>query len=304
MHTFVQLTFEGGGVLVEAMNVPALESKNVVITGCSTGIGAATARLLKDRGWNVAATARKPDDVSNLHAQGFHAIGMDIADESSVTGAVRSVLDIFDGRIGAVVNNAGFGQSGAVEDLTRDVLRYQFEVNLIGMQDFTNRFIPVMRRQGWGRIINISSVLGRISLPFMGSYAATKFAMEALSDALRVELHGSGIAVSLIEPGPISSAFRQNAADRARATLNFDSGAHADFYKFEVKRRESQNARPDIFTLPPEAVAKKIIKALDTNRPKARYRVTLPAYGGEIIRRLAPHSLIDKVMTRRAVKKK
>jgi len=284
------------------MKFPAVRSKNVVITGCSTGIGAATARLLKDCGWNVAATARKARDLKELEDQGFHAIELDIADEASVTESVRSILAVFDGQVGAVVNNAGFGQSGAVEDLTREVLRYQFEVNLIGMQDFTNRFIPVMRRQGWGRIINISSVLGRISLPFMGSYAATKFAMEALSDALRVELFGSGIAVSLIEPGPISTAFRQNAADRARATLKFDEGAHADFYQQEVKRRELQNSKPDFFTLPPEAVAEKICRALNTDSPRTRYRVTIPAYSGEIIRRFAPHSLIDWVMTRRAGK--
>jgi len=284
------------------MKFPALAFKNVVITGCSTGIGAAAAHLLKDRGWNVVATARKSEDLKILEEQGFHAVKLDIADEASVTEAVQSILTVFQGHVGAIVNNAGFGQSGAVEDLSRDVLRYQFEVNLIGMQDFTNRFIPVMRRQGWGRIINISSVLGRISLPFMGSYAATKFAMEALSDALRVELYGSGIAVTLIEPGPISSAFRQNAADRARATLKFDEGAHAGFYQQEVKRRELQNSKPDIFTLPPEAVAEKIFKALNTNSPGTRYRVTIPAYSGEIVRRFLPHSLIDWVMTRRAVK--
>jgi len=280
------------------MKFPALESKNVVITGCSTGIGAAAARLLKDRGWNVVATARKSDDLKTLEEQGFHAVKLDIADEASVTEAVQSIMTVFKGRVGAIVNNAGFGQSGAVEDLTREVLRYQFEVNLIGMQDFTNRFIPVMRQQGWGRIINISSVLGRISLPFMGSYAATKFAMEALSDALRVELHGSGIAVSLIEPGPISSAFRKNAADRARATLKFDKGAHADFYQHEVKRRDMQNSKPDFFTLPPEAVAEKIFKALNTQSPGIRYRVTLPAYSGEFVRRFLPHRLIDWVMIR------
>lgn len=281
------------------MRAASIRQRNVVITGCSTGIGAATAKLLKENGWNVAATARKDSDVAALAALGYHAVRLDVADAQSVAAAADEVRAIFGGSIGAVVNNAGFGQSGAVEDLTREVLRYQFEVNLIGMQDFTNRFIPDMRRQGWGRIVNISSVLGRVAMPYMGSYSATKFAMEALSDALRVELRGSGVAVILVEPGPIATAFRQNAADRARATLNFDSGAHKDLYAAEVKRRENQNDNPDVFTKPPEAVAAKIHAALTSDRPKARYRVTIPTYFGEIIRRFAPHALIDMVMAKR-----
>jgi len=280
------------------MMFPGVDNKTVVITGCSTGIGLSTAHLMKQAGWNVIATARKAADVENLARQGFHAVALDISDADAVAGAETRIRELAGERIGALVNNAGFGQVGAVEDLTRGLLRHQFEVNVIGMQDLTNRLIPLMRRQGYGRIVNVSSVLGRISLPFMGAYSATKFAMEALSDALRVELRGAGIAVSLIEPGPIATAFRENAANRARETLTAETTSHLDYYQREIKRRELQNLNPDPFTLGPDAVARKIRHALTSRRPRIRYKVTVPAYAGAVLARLAPDALLDWIMAR------
>ncbi len=155
----------------------------------------------------VVPTARKAEDLQRLRENGFEPVELDVADSDSVQRAADEVLRRVDGRLGALVNNAGFGQPGAMEDISRDVLRYQFEVNVFGMQELTNRCIPVFRQQGRGRIVNISSVVGRVSLPFLGSYSATKFAMEAISDALRMELRDAGIAVSLVEPGPIATSF-------------------------------------------------------------------------------------------------
>ena len=272
----------------------------VVITGCSTGIGAAAAKRLKAAGWRVIATARKPQDVEALAAAGYDAVALDIADAASTATAADRMLALSGGRVDALVNNAGFGQSGAVEDITRDALRYQFEVNLIGMQDLTNRLLPAMRRQGGGRIVNISSVLGRVSLPYMGVYAATKHAMEAMSDAMRVELRRTGIRVVLVEPGPIATEFRRNAAANARQTLDFASGEHAGLYRQVMARREDPAAKPDPFTLPPEAVACAIERALTDARPKRRYRVTLPAHIGEFMRRFLPDGITDWIMGRQA----
>jgi len=285
------------------MKFPAISDKNAVVTGCSTGIGLATARLLKQHGWRVAATARKPADVEMLAREGLDAVLLDVANADSVRQAAEHIATLFDGRIGALINNAGFGQMGALEDLDRAMLEYQFAVNVIGLQDITNRFIPLMRKSGAGRIVNVSSVLGRVVLPFMGSYSASKFAVEALSDALRVELYGSGIAVSLVEPGPIATAFRDNAASRAKATLDADNVHHHDFYKKEIKRREEQNNKKEAFSGTSEDVAEKILHAVTSERPKTRYKVTLPAYMGAIMARLAPDWLIDRMMTKQAFTK-
>lgn len=286
------------------MTFPDVKNRTAVVTGCSTGIGLATARLLKSNGWRVAATARKPEDVSRLRGEGLDAFLLDVADAASVDLASQQLLEHFRGQIGVLVNNAGFGQVGAMEDLSRAALEYQFAVNVIGLQDLTNRIIPVMRRQGFGRIVNISSVLGRVSLPFMGAYSASKYAIEAMSDAMRVELAGSGIAVVLVEPGPIATAFRENVANRGQATLDPGAVHHGDYYRREIKRRAEQNLRPDPFTQPPEAVAKKIRHAAESRHPKRRYKVTVPAYLGALMARFAPDWMIDAMMARQIGNKK
>jgi NAD(P)-dependent dehydrogenase (short-subunit alcohol dehydrogenase family) len=281
------------------MRAAPVQHRSVLITGCSSGIGLATARVLKARGWQVLPTARKQADLDMLEAEGFAPIELDVTDTASVDRAAARALALTGGPLGALVNNAGFGQAGAVEDLTREVLRDQFEVNLFGAHDLARRLIPVMRRQGWGRIVNVSSVLGRVTIPFYGSYCATKHAMESLTDALRIELTGSGLGISLVEPGPIISQFRKNAAQRATESLDFQQAAHGAYYEKEVARRIRQQKQPDAFTRPPEAVAEKIVHALESNRPRRRYCVTLPAYLGAFIRRFAPDALVDWVMRRK-----
>lgn len=286
------------------MKLPPVPSKSALVTGCSTGIGAAAAQLLRDRGWTVHPTARKPEDLERLRADGFDPICLDVADSASVQAAADEALERMGGRPGALVNNAGYGQPGALEDLSRDAMRAQFEVNVFGMQELTNRFIPHFREQGAGRIVNVSSVVGRISLPFLGIYSATKFAMEAMSDALRVELCDSGIAVSLVEPGPIITHFRQTCVTKADDHLEHDESAFRALYANEIERRRKQPVdKKKPFAKPPEAVATAILHALDSRRPKRRYCITVPAYAGAILRRVAPDALIDGVLSRSLRKK-
>jgi short-subunit dehydrogenase len=280
------------------MKFPPVEPRQVTVTGASSGIGAATAIVLRDAGWMVLPTARKPADLEGLRAQGFTPVELDVADSGSIQAAVATVLEWFDGKPGALVNNAGFGQGGAVEDLSREAIRNQFEVNVFDMQELTNRLLPAMLAQRCGRIVNVSSVLGRVALPFNAVYSASKYAMEALSDGIRVELAGTGIAVSLIEPGPIHSEFHSTAVAMADRELDLTHSRHAKLYREEVERRQRGAHRPRRFTLPPEAVARKILHALESPRPRSRYCVTVQAYAGAALRRFAPDSLIDRLMMR------
>ena len=283
------------------MNCSPVKDRTVLITGCSSGIGEATAHLLKQAGWRVLPSARKNSDLERLQSQGYEAVRLDLADPESVEQAVQDVLAQCDQRLGAIVNNAGFGQPGAIEDVGRESMRYQFEVNVFGMQDLTNRLLPSFRKQGYGRIVNISSVVGRVCLPFFGFYSASKFAMEAISDALRVELHGSGIGVSLVEPGPIDTAFGKNARERASQSLDLREATFAELYESQItgQRRKKSTER---FRLAPEAVAKKILHALTSSRPQSRYCVTIPAYLGAFLRRFAPTGVVDRMLVHRIPK--
>ncbi len=287
------------------MKYPSVQSRTVLFTGCSTGIGWAGARYLREHGWSVLPTARKPEDLERLERDGFAPVALDLSDPASVQAAVRETLERCEGRLGGVVNNAGYGQAGAVEDIPREDLRHQFEVNVFGMQELTNELIPVFRNQGWGRIVNVSSVLGRISLPFMGVYSASKFAMEALSDALRVELYDSGIAVVLIEPGPIESNFRSTSAEWARHMLEHARSPYRGRYERELERRGTLQGEGDaMFMRSPEAVARKIRKALESPRPRIRYPVTVPAYFGAFMRRYSPDALNDRILRHRWKRKR
>lgn len=281
------------------MSIPKVQSRSVLVTGCSSGIGAATADLLRDAGWQVVPTARKPDDLEALRARGFTPIALDVAEAASVEHAARALLERTNGTLGALVNNAGFCQAGAAEDVSRDALRAQFEANLFGLHQLTRALLPVFRRQGFGRIVNVSSVLGRISSPMLGSYCASKFALEALSDALRIELWNSGIWVALIEPGAILSRFRQNAAEALDRTVDRSQSGFGDVYAHEIERRRRQVKKPDWVTRPPEEVARKILHALESARPRRRYRVTLPAYLAELAVRFIPQAWTDPLLARR-----
>ena len=270
-------------------------SKTILITGCSTGIGFVTACELKKRGHNVIASARKAEDVVSLKQQGFNAIHLDLADSDSIAQAVKEALELGGGKIDALFNNGAFGQPGAVEDLSRDVLRYQFETNLFGTHELTNLLIPVMRQQGSGRIIYNSSVLGLVALKYRGAYNASKFALEGLADTLRLELYGSGIHVSLIEPGPILSNFRQNSLALYKKNINTAHSFHKDTYQAMEARLEKEGAAVP-FTLPATAVAEKVIHALEAKRPKIRYYVTFPTYLFAFLKRILAASWLDRVL--------
>lgn len=271
--------------------------KTVLITGCSSGIGLCVAEGLAQRGYRVFATARQAADVEMLAARGLESLQLDIADAGSVERAVAEVLQRTGGTLYALFNNAGYGQPGAVEDLRREVLREQFETNVLGTVDLTNRLIPVMRAQGGGRIIINGSVLGFVALPFRGAYNATKFALEGIADTLRLELRGSGIHVSIIEPGPITSRFRANAHAKFRQNID----AEASFFRATYRAMENRLTKPgpaQPFTLPPEAVLEKVIHALENNRPRARYPVTFPTYLFAVLKRILSSSAMDSVLAR------
>lgn len=278
------------------MKAKPVANKSVLVTGCSSGIGLSTAELLRSKGWTVFPTARKVEDLDMLEAKGFSAIQLDVSSSASIEATVDQLLFTNDGRIGAVVNNAGFGMPGAIQDLTRDAMRHQFEVNLFGLQELTNRLIPVFREQGYGRIVNISSVVGRIALPFMGIYSASKFALEAISDAQRIELSPDAITVSIVEPGPIATRFSTNCAGEGEKELDADRSRFGLAYRKYFEKRRSGGMAEDRFRLPPEAVAKKIAHALESPKPKIRYCVTIPAYLGSWTARFVPTGLIDRMM--------
>ncbi len=276
-------------------NRSATNSKTVLITGCSSGIGYDSAITLHARGYQVFATARKPADVAKLQAIGLEAFQLDLDDSKSIHTAVKSVLEKTGGQLFALFNNAAYGQPGAVEDLSREVLRKQFETNLFGWMELTNLIIPVMRKQGYGRIIQNSSVLGLVSMKFRGAYNASKYALEGLTDTLRQELHGSNIYISLIEPGPIETNFRKNAGVAFRKHINISQSVFKTDYQKTLERLETKG--PAVaFTLPPAAVTKKLIHALESKNPKPRYYVTFPTWLFGILRRILSTRMLDRIL--------
>jgi len=271
--------------------------RSVLITGCSSGIGYCAARGLRDRGYRVFATARRPGDVKRLADEGFESLLLDLDRSETIASALAEVLDRTGGRLYGLFNNGAYGQPGAVEDLETDVLRAQFETNLFGWHELTRRIIPLMRRQGEGRIIQNSSVLGFVALTYRGAYNASKFALEGLSDTLRLALHGSGVRVSLNEPGPIESRFRANAHEKWRQNIDPEQSFHRSAYRAMAERLQKQGpAAP--FTLPPEAVLKRVIHALESPRPKPRYYVTFPTYLFGTLKRLLPARTLDRILRR------
>jgi NAD(P)-dependent dehydrogenase (short-subunit alcohol dehydrogenase family) len=271
--------------------------KSILITGCSSGIGYCAATGLRARGYRVFATARKPEDVARLASEGFESLRLDLDDPASIQAAVAAVLAATGGTLDALFNNAAYGQPGAVEDLTRAALRAQFETNLFGTLELINLVIPPMRAQGHGRIVNNSSLLGLVALPYRGAYNSSKFALEGLTDTLRLELTGSGIHVALIEPGPITSRFRANARAAFYRHIDPADSAHRERYA-GMERRLSKPGPAAPFTLPPEAVLDKLIAALESPRPRVRYYVTVPTRLFAWLRRLLPYRLLDRVLLR------
>lgn len=271
--------------------------RNVLITGCSSGIGYCVAKGLRERGYQVFASARKQQDVERLEAEGFKTLQLDLADPESVQDAVYELMLRTNSELYAVFHNGAYGQAGALEDLSRTALEQQFATNVFGWHQLTTMVIPLLRQRNEGRIIYNSSLLGYVALPFRGAYNASKYAIEGMADTLRLELADTDIKVCLIEPGPIESRFRANALQSLKAHVSIDQSVHRQKYQGAIRRLEKAGpAAP--FTLPPEAVLEKVIHALESPNPKARYPVTVPAHLFWVLRRVLPTRWLDSILLR------
>ena len=275
-----------------------MSDRTILITGCSSGIGYAAAHGMRARGWRVFAACRKPEDCARLKAEGFNAPQLDYADEGSIASALAEVLAATGGTLHALFNNGAYATPGAVEDLPTDALRANFESNFFGWHTLTRAVIPVMRAQGHGRIVQCSSVLGLVTMPWRGSYNSTKFALEGLTDTLRLEMRNTSIRVILIEPGPVTSKIRENSIPHFEKWIDWKSSARADQYKTQLHDRLYHSTGPDKFELPPEAVVKKLIHAVESRRPRPRYYVTTPTHIAGILRRLLPTRALDWIFSR------
>ncbi|KJZ16126.1 oxidoreductase [Marinomonas sp. S3726] len=270
--------------------------KSILITGCSTGIGLCAAQTLQDRGWLVIASCRQFKDINTLESLGLkHVIKLDLSDDTSIESGFEKTLEIAGGKLDAVFNNGAYGQPGAVEDLTTHALRLQFETNVFGTHTLTGLAVKHMLEQGEGRIVQNSSVLGLVAMPFRGAYNASKFALEGLTDTLRLELKGTQVKVSLIEPGPIETAFRANALIALKDNVDIKASRHKEGYEAAMSRLSASKSNSS-FTLPSDAVVKKLIHALESDKPKARYFVTFPTYLMAFLKRIFPIAWLDAVL--------
>lgn len=270
--------------------------RSIIITGCSSGIGAYCAEALQSQGWRVFATARKDADIAALKAKGMEAHYLDYTEPQSIAALADEVLRQTDGKLDALFNNGAYAQPGAIEDLPVEALRQQFEANFFGWHDLTRRVVPVMRRQGYGRIVHCSSILGLVPMKWRGAYVASKFALEGLMLAQRMELEGSGIDVSLIEPGPIASRFTYNAASHARAKIDMEASVHRELYQRQMVKLESGGTKSKN-KLGPEAVYAVLLHALEAPRPRPHYVVTRPAKLGSLARRLMPERWLYRMLS-------
>jgi NAD(P)-dependent dehydrogenase (short-subunit alcohol dehydrogenase family) len=273
------------------------QQKSILITGCSSGIGYDAAHGLKARGWRVFAACRKPEDCARLISEGLESPRLDYQDEASIAAAVAEVLEATGGRLDALFNNGAFACPGLVEDVPVGALRSIFEANVFGWHELTRLVIPVMRAQGHGRIVQCSSVLGFVVMPWRGAYTATKFALEGLSDTLRIEMRGTGIDVVLIEPGPVTSKIRVNAIPHFERWIDWENSARSKEYD-TLKHRLYSERGPDTFELPASAVTKKLIHAVEARRPKARYYVTTLTHIMGVLRRILPTRALDWVISK------
>ncbi|MCE6958404.1 SDR family NAD(P)-dependent oxidoreductase [Cereibacter sphaeroides] len=271
--------------------------KSVLITGCSSGIGLDAARGLKARGWRVFATCRKDADCERLRAEGLESFRLDYDDPESLAAAVEEATRRTGGTLDALYNNGAFACPGAVEDLPREALRAVLETNIVGVHDLTRRVIPVMRRQGHGRIVNCSSVLGFVGYPWRGAYVASKYAMEGLTDVLRLEMSDTPIRVVLLEPGPIASKIRENSIPHFERWIDWRASARAEQYRQSLVKRLYEGGH-DRWQLPASAVTEKLIEALESPSPRGRYRITVPSRTAWVLRRLLPTRALDRVLSR------
>lgn len=275
-------------------------ARNILITGCSSGIGRCAALGMKAHGWRVFATARKPEDIAALEAEGVSALYLDYTDEGSIDAAAEAVLSATGGQLDALFNNGGYAQPGAAEDVSTAVLRAQFEANFFGWHHLTRQAIPAMRKRGRGRIVMCSSVLGLIAMGFRGPYVAAKFALEGYSDALRIELAGSGIGLSVIEPGPIRTNFTRTALAHARKNIDIEHSVHADYYRRRLRSMEKGGVT--FGELGPEAVLKALVHACESPRPRPQYFVTRPTHAMSLLKRVLPKPALHAFLTWSTVK--
>lgn len=276
-----------------------MSGRTILMTGCSSGIGYATAHGMRARGWRVFASCRKEADCQRLRDEGFDSPQLDYADEASILNAVETVLVETGGTLDALYNNGAFGTPGAVEDLPTDALRANFEANFFGWHTLTRAILPVMRAQGHGRIVQCSSVLGLVTMPWRGSYNSTKFALEGLTDTLRIEMRDTNIHICLIEPGPVTSDIRVKSIPHFERWIDWKASPRKEQYENKlIPRLYHSSGKPDAFELPPEAVLRKLIHAVESPRPRPRYYVTTPTYIMGFLRRLLPTKALDWVLSR------
>ena len=282
--------YEANAVLTD------IQGKAVLITGCSSGIGKAAAFGLQNRGYQVIASCRHKKDVETLLSEGIkHCVQLDLNNSQSIKEGLSQCLDLCDGKLYALFNNGAYGLPGALEDVSRKALREQFETNVFGTHELTSMALPTLIQQPSARIVQNSSILGFVAMPNRGAYNASKFALEGLTDTLRLELSDTKVKVSLIEPGPIVSEFRQNALAKFEAEIDIQNSRHKVMYEAAVSRLKSVGPTMK-FTLPPEAVVNKLVHALESPRPKIRYRVTTPTYVMAYLKRLLSSRALDATL--------
>ncbi|TGQ57674.1 SDR family oxidoreductase [Mesorhizobium sp. M1C.F.Ca.ET.193.01.1.1] len=277
----------------------AEQLRSIIVTGASSGIGAHCARALKTEGWRVFATARKPADIAALQADGIEAFYLDYREPESIAALVDAVLERTGGTLDALFNNGAYAQPGAVEDLPVEALREQFEANFFGWHDLTRRLVPVMRSQGHGRLVHCSSILGLAPVRFRGAYSASKHAVEGLMLCMRQELEGSGIHLSLIEPGPVTSKIASNGLAWFLKNIDVENSVHRADYQDQLARLRAGGSvsrlKPG-----PEIVHVALRHALLSQRPRPHYVVTVPARIGVVLKRILPASALYRVLARRA----
>ncbi len=271
--------------------------KSILITGCSSGIGLDAAHGMRARGWRVFASCRQQRDCDRLRAQGFDSPLIDYTDAESIKSGLNEVLEVTGGTLDALFNNGAHGLPGAVEDVPTDGLRHIFETNVFGWHELTRHVIPVMRAQGHGRIVQNSSVLGLVAFPWRGAYVATKYAVEGLTDTLRLELRDTGIKVVLIEPGPITTKLREKAIPVFERFIDWENSALREKYENTLLKRLYHSSGPDRFELPASAVTEKLAHAVEAKRPRSRYYVTTPTYIAGYLRRVLPTGAIDRILS-------
>ncbi|WP_170476929.1 SDR family NAD(P)-dependent oxidoreductase [Ruegeria arenilitoris] len=271
--------------------------KSILITGCSSGIGLDAAHGMRERGWRVFASCRQQHDCDRLRAKGFDSPLIDYTKTGSISSGLSQVLEATGGTLEALFNNGAHGLPGAVEDVPTDGLRQIFETNVFGWHELTRQVIPIMRAQGHGRIVQNSSVLGLVAFPWRGAYVATKYAIEGLTDTLRLELRDTDIKVILIEPGPITSKIRENSIPMFERFVDWENSALRKKYESSLLKRLYQSPGTDKFELPASAVTKKLAVAVESKRPRARYYVTTPTYIAGYLRRILPTRSIDRILS-------